>query len=203
MAELLAQIGRWLGVFHPDRLALLRALGATFIYFTPEWLKEFGIRLFGQSDKVALGVSMTGTLLMLGALIGLVGRRRPRWAVGIAIALIVITGIAVLTRPHASVVDLIPTIVGGLVGIWFLVTALRIALLDPESAPAAETAKGTGATAGSRQRRTQGRPMSSRRGRPLRYRPIGVGQGRRLPQLAQSRVPWIVAGSCGSPASVH
>lgn len=132
VAELLAQIGNWLGVFHLTA-SPFSALGAAFIYFTPEWLKEFGIRLFGQSDKVALGVSMTGTFLLLGALIGLVGRRRPRWAVGIAVVLIVITGIAVVTRPHASVVDLIPTIVGGLVGTWFLVTALRTALLDPRT----------------------------------------------------------------------
>ena len=99
---------------------------------------------------------MTGTFLLLGALIGLVGRRRPRWAVGIAIVLIVITGIAVITRPNASVVDLIPTIVGGLVGIWFLVTALRMALLDPRT--------GVAPADGDSEERTDGRCRASGNG---------------------------------------
>ena len=140
VAELVAQLGNWFGVFHLTA-SPFSALGATFIYFTPEWLKEFGIRLFGQNDKVALAVSMTGTFLILGAIIGLVGRRRPRWAVGIAVVLIVITGVAVITRPNSTVADLIPTVIGGLVGVWFLVTGLRVALLDPRTgvAPAASS----------------------------------------------------------------
>jgi DMSO/TMAO reductase YedYZ molybdopterin-dependent catalytic subunit len=146
VAELIAQLGNWFGLFHLTA-SPFSALGAAFIYFTPEWLKEFGIRLFGQSDKTALAVSMTGTFLILGAIIGLVGRRRPRWAVGIAIVLVVITGVAVMTRPNASVTDLVPTIIGGLVGVWFLVTGLRLALLDPGRRGTAAAPNDAGATA--------------------------------------------------------
>jgi DMSO/TMAO reductase YedYZ molybdopterin-dependent catalytic subunit len=164
VAELVAQLGNWFGVFHLTA-SPFSALGATFIYFTPEWLKEFGIRLFGQSDKVALAVSMTGTFLILGAVIGLVGRRRPRWAVGIAVVLIVITGVAVITRPNSTVADLIPTVIGGLVGVWFLVTGLRVALLDPRTgvAPAAtsEARADTSADAAETRDATPGTPKAA------------------------------------------
>jgi DMSO/TMAO reductase YedYZ molybdopterin-dependent catalytic subunit len=169
VGELVAQLGNWLGVFHLTA-SPFSALGAAFITLTPEWLKEFGIRLFGQSDKLALGVSMTGTFLILGAVIGLVGRWRPRWAVVIAVALVAITGVAVLTRPNASVADLVPIVVGGIAGVWFLVTGLRAGLLEPLSrtesiAPAAGrtgaapgTAAGTPSRAGGESERRPGAP---------------------------------------------
>jgi DMSO/TMAO reductase YedYZ molybdopterin-dependent catalytic subunit len=130
VAELLAQLGNWLGVLHLTA-SPFSALGAAFIALTPEWLKEFGIRLFGQSDKLALGVSMTGTFLIVGAVVGLVGRRWPRGAVTLAALLVAITAVAVLTRSNASVADLVPLAVGGIAGVWFLVAGLRAGLLGP------------------------------------------------------------------------
>ena len=53
IAELLAAFGEWVGVFNTPA-SPLNSLGQTFIQFTPEWLKEFAIRTFGEYDKVAL-----------------------------------------------------------------------------------------------------------------------------------------------------
>ncbi|MEO7125909.1 MAG: molybdopterin-dependent oxidoreductase [Nakamurella sp.] len=123
-AELIAAVGAWLGAFNPAS-APFSALGAAFISITPGWLKEFGIGLFGQSDKAALAVSMVVTFLIVGALIGVIGRINRMAAAGIGAALVVVTGIAVLSRPDVSGGDLTPTVLGGVAGIWFLMRALQ------------------------------------------------------------------------------
>ena len=53
IAELLAAFGEWIGIFNTPA-SPLGSLGQTFIQFTPEWLKEFAIRTFGENDKTAL-----------------------------------------------------------------------------------------------------------------------------------------------------
>ena len=69
----------------------LNSLGQTFIQFTPEWLKEFAIRTFGENDKIALTAGMGITLLIVAVVIGIVGRVSPRIAVGITVVLILVT----------------------------------------------------------------------------------------------------------------
>ena len=124
VAELLAAFGGWIGVFDTPA-SPLTSLGQSFIQLTPEWLKEFAIQTFGQNDKTALTVGMGVTLVVVAAVIGIVARRSPRIAVGITVALIVVAAVAVLTRSGAEIVDLIPLLVGGAVGIVFLVTVFR------------------------------------------------------------------------------
>lgn len=124
IAELLASIGGWLGVLHPSS-SPLSSLGQTFIQFTPEWLKEFAIRTFGEYDKAALTVGMGITLFLVSLAIGVVARRSPRIAVGITIALILVTAGAVLSRTGSTVVDVIPILLGGAAGVFFLVTVFR------------------------------------------------------------------------------
>ena len=140
-AELLAALGQLFGWLNPAS-SPLSALGQSFIGLTPEWLKQFAIRTFGSNDKTALLVGMGLTLLVVGIVLGMVGRDRPRVAVGIAVALLVVTGAAVLSRPDASVIDLLPLLLGGAAGIAFLVSAFRRQLIpstsnevDEDSAP--------------------------------------------------------------------
>ena len=97
IAELLAAFGEWIGIFNTPA-SPVGSLGQTFIQFTPEWLKEFAIRTFGEHDKTALTVGMGVTLLVVAVVIGIVGRRSPRLAVGITVVLIVVTAVAILTR---------------------------------------------------------------------------------------------------------
>ena len=124
IAELLAAFGGWIGVFGAHA-SPLTSLGQSFIQVTPEWLKEFAIQTFGQNDKTALTVGMAITLVLVAAVIGIVARRSPRVAVGITVALIVVASVAILTRTGSSIVDLIPLLVGGAVGVVFLVTVFR------------------------------------------------------------------------------
>ena len=124
IAELLAAVGEWLG-FLSAPASPLNSLGQTFIQFTPEWLKEFAIRTFGENDKVALTVGMGITLVIVAIVIGIVGRTSPRIAVGITAFLILVTAAAIFTRTGASFLDLLPILIGGVVGIYFLVTVFR------------------------------------------------------------------------------
>jgi DMSO/TMAO reductase YedYZ molybdopterin-dependent catalytic subunit len=124
IAELLAAFGEWVGVLNTPA-SPLNSLGQTFIQFTPEWLKEFAIQTFGENDKTALTVGMGVTLLLVAIVIGIVGRRSPRIAVGITAVLILITAAAILSRTGATAFDILPILLGGGAGIYFLVTAFR------------------------------------------------------------------------------
>ena len=114
----------WLGTASSP----IAALGSAFIDLTPEWLKEWAIRTFGQNDKTALRIGMLVTVAIAAALIGVVGRWRPRVGVGLAGLLLVVAAIAVLTRANSSVVDLLPLVIGAAVGLWVLVAGLRFGL---------------------------------------------------------------------------
>ncbi len=124
VAELLAALGQLLGWLDPAS-SPLSSLGQTFIVLTPEWLKEFAVGTFGSNDKTALMVGMGLTLLVVGVVIGLVARDRPRVAAGIAVALAVVAAAAILTRSTSSVADLVPLVIGTLAGVTFLVNAFR------------------------------------------------------------------------------
>ena len=132
VAELIAGFGEWIGVFNTPA-SPFSSLGQTFIQFTPEWLKELAIRTFGENDKTALTVGMGVTLLLVAVVIGVIGRVSPRIAVGVTAVLILITAGAVVSRAGASIVDVIPILLGGAAGIWFLVTVFRLQVV-----PAAE-----------------------------------------------------------------
>ncbi len=134
VAELIAGFGEWIGVFN-TAASPFSSLGQTFIQFTPEWLKEFAIRTFGENDKTALTAGMGVTLLLVAVVIGIVGRVSPRIAVGITAALILITAGAVYSRAGASIVDVIPILLGGAAGIWFLVTVFRQQLAPTDGGP--------------------------------------------------------------------
>ena len=143
VAELLAGFGEWIGLFNTPA-SPLSSLGQTFIQFTPEWLKEFAIRTFGENDKLALTAGMGITLLIVAVVIGIVGRVSPRIAVGITAVLILITAGAIYSRTGATVLDLLPILLGGLAGIYFLVAVFRRQLVpgvtDPvEAAPVDDT----------------------------------------------------------------
>ncbi len=136
IAELLAALGQWIG-FLDAPASPVSSLGQTFIQFTPEWLKEFAIRTFGENDKNALKAGMGITLVVVAIVIGIIGRRSPRLAVAVTAVLILVTAAAVLSRAGASIVDVLPILLGGAVGIYFLVSAFRLQVV---AEPAPETA---------------------------------------------------------------
>lgn len=137
IAELLSAAAQLFGWLDPTS-SPLGSLGQTFIALTPEWLKQFAISSFGTNDKAALLVGMGLTLLVVGFIIGVIGRDRPRVAVGIAGALVVVTAVAVLSRPDSSAFDLLPLLAGAAGGLWFLVNTFR-RQLAPTANPAPAT----------------------------------------------------------------
>ncbi len=129
VAELISAVGVWLGALSTAS-SPITSLATTFIHLTPEWLKEYAIRTFGQHDKDALRVGMYVTLFIVALLIGLVARRSPRIAVGGTVLLVLVTIGAVYTTTGAVAFDALPILVGAAAGIYLLVTVFRRAV-DP------------------------------------------------------------------------
>ena len=128
LAELLSALGVWLTALSTSS-SPISALGATFISFTPEPLKEFAIRTFGQHDKDALRAGMGLTLIVVAAVVGLIARRSPRVAVVLTALLVGVTLAAVYTRTGSGVLDGLPMLAGGVVGAIFLVLVFRRTLV--------------------------------------------------------------------------
>jgi DMSO/TMAO reductase YedYZ molybdopterin-dependent catalytic subunit len=110
-----------------DRLGLsggqpapVAAVGSAFIDLTPPWLKDLAIAAFGTNDKRALIIGTVVLLAVVCALVGMLSRRRATLAL-VLFALVGAVGLAaIVTRPAASAVDVVPTLLGTAVGLWFL-----------------------------------------------------------------------------------
>ncbi len=142
VAELLAALGGWLGMFHINA-SPFNSLGKGFIDLTPEWLKELAIRQFGTHDKDALRAGMVVTLIVLSALLGLLARRTPRLAAGVLIAFVAVTIFAVYaSQSGAGPLDWAPAAIGGFWATWFLVARFRRVLIPRLGPERAAPAKG-------------------------------------------------------------
>ena len=117
------------------------AVGDAVITLTPEPVKEFAIRNFGENDKIVL---VAGTLVIIAVyalLLGLVALRSRRLGV-LGIALFGFVGaLAALTRPEGSLLDVLPSIAGAGAGIVALL-ALLVPLTAPAGAAAASSTAG-------------------------------------------------------------
>ena len=111
------------------------AVGSAAIDLTPEWLKSFAIRNFGANDKTVLLGGIGVVLLLAAVALGVASvRRRTLGLAGVAV-LGMVGVLAALTRPTASAVDALPSILGAVAGAS---TFLR---LHARLAPAAATAE--------------------------------------------------------------
>ncbi len=98
----------------------LLAVGGAFIDLTPAWLKDWAVATFGTADKVALGVGMGLTLLVVAAVIGWLGGRSRALALTL-FALVGLAGLAaVASRTGSGPLDLLPTLIGLAAGAWTL-----------------------------------------------------------------------------------
>lgn len=110
------------------------AVGGGFIDIIPPWVKDMAIGLFGTKDKLVLFASMVVVYLVLTALNGALGSRRPRMAAVVLAVLGLFATIIVLTRAQNSVPDAIPTVLGTVVAVPTLLLLLR-AVRSPSTAP--------------------------------------------------------------------
>ncbi|MGL5858001.1 MAG: molybdopterin-dependent oxidoreductase [Angustibacter sp.] len=96
------------------------ALGGAFIDATPRWLKDTAIALFGTGDKVALLVGIALVVAGVAAVAGGLAARRPAAGAAVVVVLTAVAAVAVATRPAATLVDLLPVLVGAAVGLVVL-----------------------------------------------------------------------------------
>ena len=96
------------------------AVGSTVIDLTPGPVKEFVIQTFGTADKLVLSVLVLVVIALIAALTARWETRR----VPIGSAAIVLAGVAgcaaVLSRAGATVVDIVPTVIGTACGVVVL-----------------------------------------------------------------------------------
>jgi len=118
------------------------AVGGAVVDLTPRPVKEFAIRTFGESDKLALLVGTLALLTLFALAVGLVAVRRPR--VGVAgVALFGVVGVvASLSRPTATVLTALPSLLGAGAGIVALLALVRTFRADSHGRASAAAAAG-------------------------------------------------------------
>lgn len=104
------------------------AVGSTTVDRSPAWAREFAITTFGTDDKAALFIGMSVLIVVFAAIAGLVERPARPFGSGVLIALGLVGAYAATSRPGASALDALPTIVGlvaGLVALRLLTRSAR------------------------------------------------------------------------------
>jgi DMSO/TMAO reductase YedYZ molybdopterin-dependent catalytic subunit len=109
------------------------AVGSSAIDLTPEWLKSFAIRTFGDQDKLVLLLGIGAVLLALAIVLGMASVRRPR--IGLAgLAVLGAAGAAAaLARPDATIAAALPAVAGAAAG------AMTLLVLHGRLVPEAAT----------------------------------------------------------------
>ncbi|MDQ6714846.1 MAG: molybdopterin-dependent oxidoreductase [Actinomycetota bacterium] len=98
------------------------SVGAVVIDLTPTPVKELVIARVGTADKPILLAVVCVVTVALAAMAGVAARRRPAIGVGLILVLVVAAGAAAMTRPTASVADLLPALATAVVGLTVLLT---------------------------------------------------------------------------------
>jgi DMSO/TMAO reductase YedYZ molybdopterin-dependent catalytic subunit len=131
VASLLAALLKLTG-HGTDTASPVIAVGGAFIDRTPGPLKDYAIRTFGSNDKLVLLSSIAVVLVVLAVVAGLLAARRLLLGLGVVVLLGVVAAAAVVTRPSSGPFDVLPTLIGTVLG---LVTLQRLLTPRTETAP--------------------------------------------------------------------
>ena len=110
------------------------AVGDAVITVTPEPVKNFAIRTFGENDKIALVVGTLVVVALYAMLIGILSLRNRRFGTAGILLFGAIGAFAAATRPAGGPLDAVPSLVGAGAGIVAL-NALLAPLIGPRSEP--------------------------------------------------------------------
>lgn len=173
------------------------AVGSTTVDRSPAWAREFAITTFGTNDKPALFLGMTVLIVVFAAVAGVVERERRPYGSAILLGLGAVGVYAATSRPGATALYALPTVVGvvaGIVTLRVLTARARVSGAPGSEAPmprrrflmlagaAAVVAAAAGAT---------GRYLVDRVTGAVRNR-----DGLRLPAVsAADRAPAVAAGT--------
>jgi DMSO/TMAO reductase YedYZ molybdopterin-dependent catalytic subunit len=96
-------------------------VGQEFIDYTPRWLKQWAIDVFGTSDKAVLVAGALIVILGLGAIVGVLAVRGAKgMAYGLTAAIGLVGAWAVSLRPDPTFAKFMPTVTGTLVSLAML-----------------------------------------------------------------------------------
>src|SRR3712207_628175 len=133
VAAFALSIGQAAAAFVATGSSPVVAVAQASIDLTPEWLKSFAIRTFGESDKIVLVGGVLTVLAGLAAGVGTLAIRR-RVVGDIAVLVLGAVGaVAAWTRPTSTLAWLVPSIVGAAAGL----VALRLMVPTPSRSSAA------------------------------------------------------------------
>lgn len=103
------------GLVNPQASPVI-TVGQAAIDLTPEWLKAWAIRTFGESDKTVLLAGIGTVLGLISVLLGVASVRRVRVGIAGLVAFGAIGVAAALTRPEGELADVVPAVVGVIAG---------------------------------------------------------------------------------------
>ncbi|GAB2671976.1 molybdopterin-dependent oxidoreductase [Saccharopolyspora gloriosae] len=109
--------GHLLAALLEPRASPFLAVGNSAIDLTPEPVKQFAIRTFGQADKIALLGGMAIVIALLAAAAGLLSRRDARPGVALIGAFGLLGVAAVLSRPDVGALGVLAPLIAALAGI--------------------------------------------------------------------------------------
>ena len=92
------------------------AVGSVAVDLAPQPVKAFAIRTFGTNDKIALLVGVYTLLALSAVLLGAATLRRRRYGLGGLAAFAAVGVAAALSRPTATLVDVLPVLAGAGIG---------------------------------------------------------------------------------------
>ncbi|WP_245973933.1 molybdopterin-dependent oxidoreductase [Thermomonospora umbrina] len=185
--------------------APILALGSAGIDVTPQGLKAWAIRTFGDNDKAVLLASLGAGATVVAALAGLLARRHRTAGVCAVAGLGVVAAAAAVGRPQTDGWAAVPSLVGALAGAAALILLLRA--MSPrgagpspdanDAAPAGPDRRvllaGAGTLAVAASTGGLGRVITARRNVSAARRgvrlPPPTGPGPAVPAGAQVRVP--------------
>ncbi|WP_433309282.1 molybdopterin-dependent oxidoreductase [Micromonospora sp. CA-269861] len=114
------------------------AVGSAAVDLAPQPVKAFAIRTFGSNDKVALLAGVYALLALSAVLLGAATVRRRRYGFAGLAAFAVVGVVAVLSRPTATPIDVLPVLAGtgaGMAAMVVLVRAARTVVVTTSSRP--------------------------------------------------------------------
>ncbi|WP_433261725.1 molybdopterin-dependent oxidoreductase [Micromonospora vinacea] len=103
------------------------AVGSVAVDLAPQPVKAFAIRTFGTNDKIALLCGVYTLLALSAVLLGVAALRRRRYGL-IGLAAFAAVGVAAaLSRPTATLVDVLPVLAGAGIGMAAMLVVVRAA----------------------------------------------------------------------------
>jgi DMSO/TMAO reductase YedYZ molybdopterin-dependent catalytic subunit len=112
------------GIVSPSAAPLV-VVGDAVVDRVPAPVKEWAIRSFGTSDKTVLLATTAVLLVLVAAGAGLLARRRLRAGVAVVVALGAVGVLAAVTRPDATALTPLPSLLGTLAGAYALTLLVR------------------------------------------------------------------------------